>query len=296
MIIKDRFKLVSNAENILQVSESVIQRYIGEENTVRHVFAILELKKSSISHFTKNKIFDWISNTVRRESIKVVSFDNYPLPVSYNHSTKSHIINLKYFNVSNVASLNPNDLFASLVYAYTFTSLVTKEYKIQESYAKTIVNYLLSFYLQLFGKEYGLIGSYSTGIPKLKFLIACYILSSFFGVSSGKTLFQKASTIAPYLYEEDIKELFKYDFSQIDQFILAVSDLKVMPGLTIIKYTSKLYRFFGVNILPAMEDCSRFFSVMLTSSISGNSIAPKFLFKYNQKEYSTLIEILRRLF
>ena len=296
MVIRDRFKLVSNIENILQFPDSIIQRYIGEENTVRHVFAILELKKSSITHFTKSKIFDWISNIDLRDSIKVVSFDKYPLPVTYNQPTKGHIINLKYFNTSNVASLNPNDLFASLVYAYTFSSLIRKEYKIKEEYAKHIVNYLLSFYLQLFGKEYGLIGGFSTGIPKLKFLIACYILSSFFGVPSSKQLFQKASNIAPYLYEEDIKDLFKYDFSDIDQFILAVSDLKVMPGLTILKYTSKLYRFFGVNILPAMEDCSRFFSVMITSTVSGNSISPKFLFKYNQKEYATLIEILRRLF
>ena len=296
MVIKDKFKLVSNVENILSVPESTIKRYTGEENTPRHVFAVLELKKGTINHFTKDTIFDWVGNLQKRESIEVVLFDEYPMPVTYNETTKGHIINLKYFNVTNVASLNPIDLYASLLYSYAFEKLVTKKYKIQESYAKIIVNYLLSFYLQIFGKEYGLVGIYARGIPKLKFLIACYILSAFFGIPTSKSLFQKASTIAPYLYAEEIMELSKYDFSKIEQFIMAVSERKVMPGLTVAKYTSKLYRFFGINILPAMEDCSRFFSVILTSSVSGNKIAPKFLFKYNQKEYSSLIEVLRRMF
>jgi len=296
MVIKDKFRLVSNIDNVLSIPDSTIKRYQGEESTPRHVFAVLELKKGTINHFSKNTIFSWISHLEKRESIKVVTFDEYPLPVTYNNTTKDSIINLKYFNASNVASLNPNDLYASLVYAYTFEKLVTKKYKIQEEYTNIIVRYLLSFYLQVFGKEYGLIGVYVTGIPKLKFLIACYILSAFFGVSSSRVLFQKASTIAPYLYDEDMANLVKYDFSKIEQFILAVSDLKVMPGLSLTKYTSKLYRFFGINILPAMEDCSRFFSIILTSSISGNTIAPKFLFKYNQKEYFQLIEVMRRLF
>ena len=296
MITKEKFKLVSNIDNILNISQNIIDKYTTEDNTPRHVFAVLDLKKNTINHFTKNKIFEWITNVKKRESIQVVTFDEYPLPVTYNIANKSNIINLKYFNVSDVASLNPSDLFASLVYAYTFENLITKKYKIQESHANIIVNYLLSFYVQVFGKEYGLVGTYARDIPKLKFLVACYVLSSFFGISSSKSLFQKASTIAPYLYKEEIDDLYKYDFFKIEDFILSVSDLKVMPGLTISKYTAKLYRFFGINILPAMEDCSRFFSVILTSSVSGNKIAPKFLFKYNQKEYERLIEIIRRLF
>lgn len=295
MIIKDKFRLVSNTENVISVSSSVIKAHSSEENSPRHVFAILELKKKSINHFTTNTIMDWVSNMKKRESIQVVKVDDYPLPVTYNPPTKGNIINLKPFSVDEVSSMSPNDLYASLVYAYAFQQLVTKKYKIKEEYAKIIVNYLLSFYVQIFGKEYGLVGIYASGIPKLKFLTACYILSSFFGVK-GSSLFSKAGTIAPYMYSDEVDQLKKYDFTQIEQFIKAVSDLNVMPGLTVTKFTSKLYRFFGMNILPAMEDCSRFFCVILTSSVPGNRLVPKYLFKFNQTEYMRIIDITRRIF
>jgi len=296
MVIKDKFRLVSGAENVIHVPLSVIKKHSSEENNPRHVFAILELKKKSISHFTSGTIMKWVSDKEKRESIQVVMVDDYPLPVTYNPPTKGNIINLKPFSVGEVSSMSPNDLYASLVYAYAFQRFVTKKYKIKEEYAKIIVNYLLSFYVQVFGKEYGLVGIYASGIPKLKFLIACYILSAFFGYKTSPTLFSKASTLAPYLYNNEIDALKKYDFSLIEQFIQAISDLKVMPGLTVTKFTSKLYRFFGINILPAMEDCSRFFSVILTSSVPGNRLVPKHLFKYNQTEYFQLIEITRGMF
>jgi len=296
MVIKDKFRLVSGAENVISVPMSVIEKHSSEENSPRHVFAILELKKKSIVHFTSDTIMKWVADKEKRESIQVVMVDDYPLPVTYNPPTKGNIINLKPFSVDEVSSMSPNDLYASLVYAYAFQKLVTKKYKIKEEYAKIIVNYLLSFYVQVFGKDYGLVGIYASGIPKLKFLTACYILSAFFGYKTSPTLFSKASTLAPYLYNNEMDALKKYDFSLIEQFIQAISDLKVMPGMTVTKFTSKLYRFFGINILPAMEDCSRFFSVILTSSVPGNRLVPKYLFKFNQTEYFQLIEITRRMF
>lgn len=296
MIIKDKFRLVSGAENVINVSSSVIEKHSSEENSPRHVFAILELKKKSLTHFSTPTIMDWVSDIKKRESIQVVKVDDYPLPVTYNPPTKGNVINLKPFSVDEVSNMSANDLYASLVYAYAFQKLVTKKFKISEDYAKIIVNYLLSFYVQIFGKEYGLVGIYASGIPKLKFLVACFILSSYFGYKTSPTLFQKASTLAPYMYSDDIDQLKKYDFMQVEDFIKAISDLKVMPGLTVTKFTSKLYRFFGMNILPGIEDCSRFFSVILTSSVPGNRLVPKYLFKFNQTEYSKLIDITRRMF
>lgn len=296
MNIKQDFKLIRGAPNILNLSGSVINSYQKEENSPRHVFAILELKKKSIKHFTNYKIFDLISDLRARDSIQVVNFDTYPLPVSYNKPTNGMIVNLKPFEVLEIANMSPNDLYAAITYAYTFSKLVTGKFKLTDSYAKTIVNYLLSFYVQIFGKDYGLVGIYAQNIPKLKFLISCYVLASFFGYSTNDKLFRKATSISPYIYSEEYDQLRKYRFEEIDQFISALSDLRVMPGLSVQKYTSKLYRFFGINILPAMEDVSRFFCVMLTSSIPGSRVVPRYLFKYNEREYQTIIDITRRIF
>ena len=295
MIVKDSFKLVSNVPNIIKLSESAIRSFYDEENSPRHVFAMLELKRKSIVHFTTKKIFDLISNIKKRESIQIINFD-YPLQVTYNPPTKGMIINLKPFEVKEISNMSPNDLYAAIVYAYSFTQMATKKYKISESYAKIIVNFLLSLYVKAFGRKYGLVGIYSSGIPKLKFLIACYILAAFFGHAVNKNLFMEAAKIAPYMYANEIDKLMKYKFSDIDQFIKAVSDLKVMPGLTIATFTSTLYRFYGINVLVALEDCSRFFSVILTSSIPGSRVAPRHLVQVNEKEYFKIIEVTRRMF
>ena len=196
MKVKDSFKLVSNVPNILNLSESVLRSYYDEDNSPRHVFAILELKKNSIVHFTTKKIFKMVSDTKKRDSLQIINFD-YPLPVSYNPPTKGMIVNLKPFELKEISNMSPNDLYASIVYAYSFSQMVTKKFKISPSYAKIIVNFLLSFYVKAFGRKYGLVGIYSSGIPKLKFLIACYILSSFFGHAVNKKLFSDASILAP---------------------------------------------------------------------------------------------------
>lgn len=296
MIIKDTFRLVSGAPNLFKVSASVVKSHQIEENSPRNIFTFLEQRKKTIKHFTTTSMFNLLKDKKKRESIQVVKIDGYPLPVSYNPPTRGMIINLKPFEVNEIASMSPNDLYASLIYAYSFATLVTKKFKISESYADIIVKYLLSFYVQIFGKEYGLVGIYASGIPKLKFLIACYVLSSFFGYKTNKKLFTKASTIAPYLYANEFESLKSYDFYYIEEFIKAVSELKIMPGLTVNSFTSKLYKHFGINILPAIEDCSRFFSVILTSSVPGSRLVPRYLFKYNEKEYFKLIEIMRRMF
>jgi hypothetical protein len=295
MLIKKDFRLISKTLNILNLSEKQVKSFYQEENSPRHVFAILELKKNSIQHFTTKKIFNMISSISKRNAIQVLNFD-YALPTSYNPSTKGLIINLKPFEVIEIANMSPNDLYASIVYAYSFSMLVTKKFKISESYIKPIIDFLLSFYVRMFGREYGLVGIYSTEIAKLKFLLTCYILSAYFGYAQNKQMYTKAYSLAPHSFQEYASELQKYNFVNIEDFIKAISDLKVMPGLSLAKFTQKVYRFYGINMLPAIEDCSRFFSVILTSSIPGTRVAPRHLIDNNRNAYFQLIEIMRKMF
>ena len=295
MVIKESFRLVSKTPNVLNLNESTMRSFYNEENSPRHVFAILELKRKQFVHFTNNKIFDLISNIKKRESLKVLNFD-YALPVSFNKPTKDLIVNLKPFQVLEVSNMSANDLYGSIVYAYAFAMLVSKKFKISESYAGIIVNFMLSFYVKAFGRTYGLVGIYASEISKLKFLIACYILASYFGYKTDKKLFQKASALAPYMFHTEYDELRSYDFGDIQGFINAVSDLKVMPGLTITKFTSTLYKYYGVNMLVAIEDLSRFFSVIVTSSVPGSRVVPRYLIQVNEKEYFKMVDIMRRMF
>lgn len=295
MVIKESFRLVSKTPNVLNLNASTMRSFYDEENSPRHVFAILELKRKNFVHFTNSKIFDLISDIKKREDLKILDFD-YALPVSFNKPTKELVVNLKPFEVKEVSNMSPNDLYGAIVYAYSFAMLVSKKFKIPESYANIIINFMLSFYVKAFGRTYGLVGIYASEISKLKFLIACYILASYFGYKVDKKLFQRASALAPYMYHTEYDTLRTYNFADIADFIKAVSDLKVMPGLTITKFTSTLYKYYGVNMLVAIEDLSRFFSVIVTSSVPGSRVVPRYLIQVNEKEYFKLIEIMRRMF
>lgn len=295
MVIKDKFNLINNVPNIIDIRKNTMRSYEREENSPRHVFAFLKLKQRSINHFAKDKVFRFISDKRGRRSLNVVNFDKYPLSVTYNKKSRNHIINLTPLDVEEVASLSPNDLYAAVLYAYTFERLVTGKAKVSEIYAQPIVNYLNSVFVRVFGKDYGLTETYAARIAKLKFLLACYIYSSFFGYSSNETLLRKANSVAPYNYKEEQDQILKYDYSDIRQFLKALSELKVMPGIKVYGFTTKMFRFFKIDMLAGLEDLSRFICVILISSITGSSIVPSFISKYNEREYKKLVDLTRKI-
>jgi hypothetical protein len=297
MVIKDNFELMNKTPNLLSVPSSSLQSYEQEENSPRHIFTFLTLKQKNIKHFAKDKIFKFIGDVNKREKVRVVNFEKYPLSVTMNRPTKDVVINLKPFDVEDIASLNPNDLYAVLAYGYGFSRLITGKVKIGDMYAKPIIDFLTSMFVRVFGKEYGLTEIYSTGIPKLKFLLSCYIFASFFGQANDASLLRKASSTAPYNYQDEMRQILSYDYSSITQFLKALSDLKVMPGVKPYSFTTKIYRYFGINMLAALEDPSRFLMAIVCASIGGSKVVPTFIStKYNERAFSQLIDLIRKVY
>jgi hypothetical protein len=278
------------------MSPAIIKNYSYEENNPRHIFAFLELKRKSVPHFSNNTIFRLIADIKKREQIRVVDLEQYQLACSYNKTTKGMIINLKPFGTKEISSMSPNDLYGALVYSYAFKQLVTKKFKLKEAYAKHVIDFLLSLFVQLFGRKYGLLATYSSGIGKLKFLIACYVYAAFFGYPNSMNLFKTAAKAAPFIYNHEIELLKKYDYSKIEDFISVLSDSKVMPGLSLIKFTSTIHNYMKVEMLAAMEDCSRFFCTILTSNVPGSRVVPSYISKYNERTYYSIIDIMRGIF
>lgn len=294
MEIKEKFNLLKNVSNVLNVSSSYIKQN-SIENGPRKLFVTLKLIENRINHFTKNKIFSLLTNIKERKKVHVVTFENYPLHVAYNKRDKSIIINLSAFGTNDISRIDSKNLYACMVYGICFYEIVSGKKNIPEKSYSTIVNYLLSVLIKLFGKEFGLLGIYSSEIGKLKFLLSCYILSSFFG-EKGNSMYKKASTISFFNYRDIEEQLDKVDFSNIENFIKALSDFGVMPGIDKYRFTSKVLRFLSINFLPGLEDLARFISVITTSDISGSNIVPTFISKYNETEFSKLLTISNLIF
>lgn len=296
MIIKDNFELINKTPNLLNIPPATLKTYEAEENSPRHVFTFLTLKQKHIKHFTKDKIFKFVGNLQERDNIKVVNFEKYPLTVSLNGPAKNILINLKPFDVDDVASLNPSDLFASIMYGYGFSKLITNKVKVSDMYAKPMIDFLTSLLVRAFGKEYGLTEIYSAGIPKLKFLLSCYIFSSFFGYENNNKLLRMATSTAPYNYQPEADQILSYNYRSVTQFLKALSDLKVMPGIKGYGFTTKIYRWYGMNILAGFEDRSRFIMAILAASVGGSKMVPTFIAKFHEKAFKSIVEIAKKVY
>ena len=296
MIVKEKFDLLKGVPNILNYPQSSIKN-MSIENGQRKIFVILELMTSRISHYTKPKVFKLISGIEARKSVHVITLPNYSLPISYNTPTKGMVINLSPFGIDDVITTKPGpqNLYALMVYGIIFSELASGKVKISDKHSSVITNYFVSILLRLFGKEYGLLGSFASEITKLKFLTNCYILASFFGITGNKA-YKRASAASSYDHRDLLDKLKRYNFTDINDFILSLSELKVMPNLNRHNFTARFLRHFGYNFLPALEDLSRFISILSASEIKGSTVVSTYLYKYNERDFNGILEISKSIF
>lgn len=295
MVVKENFILLKSIPNILYLKSSEIKQYSIEKGP-RKVFVVLELNKNKINHFTKDKVYNIITDLNKSKRLAVVNIPDYNLYVSYNRPTRQVVLNISPYNVDDIDSrIDPKNLYTQLVYGILFTNLILEKVKLKDSYFSAISSFLLSLFMGLFGKEYGLLGSYSTNITKLNFLINCYVLSSFFGIT-GQRCYQLAGTSSSFNYKLIEERLSSYDFSNIESFIKSLSNFGVMTGIDKYSFTNKLFKIGGINFLPAVEDLSRFISILTCISMRGSSLVPTYLSKYGSDSFSRVIEISKLMF
>jgi len=295
--VKERFDLLKNVPNILNMSINEIKQNSIELGH-RKIFVNLEQVKSRINHYTKNRIFEMVSNVKTREKqFHVLYLPGNPLPISYNKPTKAFIINIGALGIDDIQPDNPGvyNLYALMVYGIMISDISSGKVNLTDKYSSVISSFILSLFIRLFGKIYGLTGSFSTQIPKMEFLINVYILNSFYGIS-GTAAYKKAYTSSSFDYKDIEENLKSYDFSNINDFIKALSDFDVMPNLNRYVFAQKMQSFFNINMLAALEDCGRFFSVLTTSSIKGSNLVSTYLYKYNEREFAKLLEVSKNIF
>ena len=257
IIVKKQFNLLKGVDNIVSMPASAIKRASIDKGP-RKIFVNLELEKKRINH--------------------VVNLPNYVLPISYNLPTKGMVINLSPFGVDDVLSTKPGpqNLYALLVYGITFSEIVSRKIKVSDRYVAVMADYLTSLLIRFFGKQYGLLGSFSGKIVTLKFLTNCYLYGSFFGIT-GTPAFRKAAAATALNFKEIENKLKRYDFTTIDDYILSLSELKVLPNINRHIFAGKFLQQLGINI-------------------RGSNIVPTWISKYNERAYNSILEISRTIF
>jgi hypothetical protein len=291
-VVKEEFQLLKDQKNFLDMSPADLKNILVEKSQAL-VYNVLKLQERRIDHFSKTTIFDLVSDPKSKRKIHVVVYPEYILPVSFNRPTRGIVINLSAFHTDDISRVDPRNIYACLVYGYCLASLASETDA--SSISSHIINYWLSAFVKLFGKKFGLLGSYVKEINKLKFLISCYILTSFFGVGKQKVYSLSAST-SFFDYKPFIDDLDRFDFSKVEDFINSMSSLRVMPGINKYSFTSTFIKYASVNFIPGLEDVSRFISSLVTASLKGSQVIPGYISTYNEDEYGKIVKFGQSMF
>jgi len=290
-VVKEEFQLHQGQKNFLDFPAAELKTILVEKGPAL-VYNYLKLQERRIDHFTKSTIFELITNPRPSVKIHLVVYHEYTLPVSFNRPTKGIVVNLSAFDTDDISRVDPRNIYACLVYGFSFYSLTSKIDASQISFS--IINYWLSVFVRMFGKKFGLLGIYAREINKMKFLISCYILTSFFALAKQK-VYTLSSSVSFFDYKPIIDELDRFDFSKIEDFITSLSLLKVMPGINKYSFTTTFIRHIGGNFTPGLEDVSRFVSSIVTSSLKGSGIIPAFISSYNEEEFAKIIKFAQQM-
>ena len=214
MNIKESFTLIKGTPNLLNLSKKEIKEY-SVENGIKLATDVLGILDKSIDHFTKKPVFDLFKD---KNSFEILVLPDYPLHVSYNEPTKQIIVNLHPFGTETISitTPEPRNLYACLAYGLLMKNFIEgKSKRIKLSYYSIIPSFLTSVFMQVFGRQYGLVGRYQHNTPMLKFLISLYILVSFFGVKQ-KEAYTFAARVSSVNYKDIEKELDEYNFVSIN--------------------------------------------------------------------------------
>jgi len=284
----ETFNLLAE-ENFLSLSNRELDN-VTVKDGVNKSITILKLT-TNIKHFALKSVLNFIER--KRELFRVIYKEDYKLPYTYNLLTKNILINIAPFEVKDITSNKPyiRDLYALYFASIIFYKVAKNRSLISRSLAYPIIDLLSSIFIRVFGKQYGLLTTFLKEVSKLKFLLASYIYAKFFGITNRKDLYSLAKNHSTFTYSDHIDKLSKYDFTNINDFIKSLSDFGVAPGINVHIFSRKLYSFFGINFLAALESLSRFLSFISIASVYGNRIVPTFIStKYNRQAFASLLK------
>jgi len=287
-----KFELIQTCDNLIDIKQTKIPMVI---NGIEKTKSVLDM--FSINHITSANVMALIKAGKLGEYVEFGMLDGYQLPITYNKQSKKTLVNIGFFHAKDITSSKPTDrqLYSCVTYAFIFHQLINQKVKLSTDVGGAIVNYYTSLFISLFGKQYGLIGIYTNKIPRLKFLIACYVFSRYFSIT-GKKLYLEARAASGADISEMESDLNKYDFSKINDFVKSLDKFDVFNGFNIYKFMSRMYNSFGLSFLAAFEDINRLIPSMMICNIGGNDIIPAFIYKYNLKVFNSILSLNKILF
>lgn len=281
MIVKPSFELIygktSKIYNVFPINSKQLDEFkISNED-------FFHLKILCTSFARTQSSGDIVLDNIN--DIIAVRVPSYPLPGFITKDGKG-VINLSVLSSEYISDYSSADVYSLFLYVISLKLFITNT-PFEKEIENHVTNFIISKFMGLFGKKYGLLGSHKGLIPYMQVIIALYVHTAMMGNELNKEEISKISS----RYLVDANEL-----KMLNEINTTIGFLKILKYNNIIpisenKFSTTIINIAGVSALPLFEDISRFFATILASSVPGNSIFSRFWGKGNRKLYEKIIEI-----
>ena len=282
-IPKPKLEILNNIPNVLDYSQSTIDSYLiddyNRENIVRSIKLLLHRLNHVSVDFLGKKL------ETRFSDIDFVNLVKYPLPASYNVKTKRVVVNMKFFGKKEVTNIDPHMLVSGIFYGY-MCRLFTERPLRPESQIE-VSDFMSELLIKVFGSKYGIMVSYADMIPKLRFVVISYILTSFYGTDQKKSYIKanRSGTSS----KKFVVKFDDFDLYNVRNFINLLSESKVFPGINIAEFAGTIMNRYGLIMLPLFEDEMRFMATLAAATLPNGGLFPPYLESTNAKLHSKII-------
>ena len=289
-MIKTELSLLNNKPNIFSFPQSTIDSFSVDKNDKDLYLSTVKIFMPRMqNHITYPYVKFHVDTNFK--FIDIIRMKQYPLPSIYNETTKHCIINLTALQKRSISNIDMRDLYTILVYSHSCLVLSLTKNKLLDNYSDVFCQYMGFVFLKLFAKRYGITGSYIDKIPQFRFIVYSYIYRMFFGMGQKEAI-KAGSILSKYDYSRMEINPMEYDLMDFSRFLQLLSDSEVTPGLTDYRFLEQIIRNFGTMNLPFFEDLMRFSSVMLASTVSGNTYFSPAFQMFNPGYFSKVVEII----
>jgi len=292
MIYKNKLELLSNTENVLNMSQSSIDAFkIDDDMKESAVTSIILFMKGISNHFSHEIIEKHLENKLA--NFDIVYMKKYSLPATFNLNTRRAIINIATFNKRNILNIDPRDLYTSILYSYTFAIFIQQ--KLPKDMIRIYADYLSAFHIKAFAKKYGLAGSYQSELPKLRYIITLYTIVSYFNIPQ-KDAYVQANNISKVSSKDFSIDISEYDLTQVSHLIKLLSESNVLRGISLYEYVSTMVRKLMQHNIVLLEDPIRFISILSAATINSNLLYPQSLQFVHKPSYDKIINYVEKYF
>lgn len=287
----DRIELIQNSLNTISEPQQNIDKASISKDDVETIGYVL---KTYLHKMKSHTMYNIIKQEVEQGFAHCDFINNpaYSLPATVNKSTRKVVVNISYFQKSDVSNISATDLYAVLAYGFVFLYFTYKP--VDKNMDRPMCDFICSVLIKMFAKKYALVGTFTYEIPRLRYIVNYYVLKKFFDYDAKECdikaqLFQNFNNT-----KEDKINCEQFDgMNSIKEMINCLDHYDIFRGMTVYFFAQSVLKSFGIPTLAAFELPQRLLATLVACDCN-SKIFPSYFMGMNSQIYNQINNYIQK--